>query len=321
MIKIQILAAKDKKPNISLSLIFKFVFVFGLCVLLTILSPVFLSWGNIINVLLQSTILLVVGLGLTVVLITAGIDLSVGGTLALVGCLTAQILKSGVPIPLVILIGIIVGGLIGVINGVLVGVVKIPPFVATYGMMWITEGIAMIFMQGRIIFGFPQSFRWIGSGFIGPIPVPVIIAALVAVLGHFFLKNTAVGREIYALGSNKDVAYYSGIRMEKILIIAYTFCGIMAGIAGLIMTARMNAAQAGMGSVFVLQGIASVVMGGTSLKGGVGGVQGTVIGALILTLIVNGMNLLGISSLLQSVVTGVVIIGAVYFDQLSKKKS
>lgn len=321
MIKIQILAAKDKKPKISLSLIFKFVFVFGLCVLLTILSPVFLSWRNIINVILQSTILLVVGLGLTVVLITAGIDLSVGGTLALVGCLTAQILKSGAPISLAILIGIIVGGLIGVINGVLIGVVKIPPFVATYGMMWITDGIAMIFMQGRIIFGFPQSFRWIGSGFIGPIPVPVIIATLLAVLAHIFLKNIAVGREIYALGSNKDVAYYSGIRTEKILIIAYTFCGIMAAIAGIIMTARMNAAQAGMGSPFVLQGIASVVMGGTSLGGGVGGVHGTVIGALILTLIVNGMNLLGISSLLHSIVTGVVIIGAVYFDQLSKKKS
>ena len=242
----------------------------GLCIILSSLSENFFTWNNIINVLRQSTMLVVLGLGLTAVLLTAGIDLSVGGILALVGCLTAQLLKSDIPIPLAMIAGIGVGGLLGLTNGVLIGFVRLPPFVATYGTKWIAEGLAMILMQGKIIFGLPASFRWIGTGYLWIIPAPIIITAVLAILFHILLGGTVFGRNIFAMGSNRDAAYYSGIKTRKNLVLVYTLSGITAAIAGLIMTTRLDAAEAGMGEPFLLQGIAAVVMGGTSLLGGKG---------------------------------------------------
>jgi len=297
----------------------RWLVLLGLVIILSLLNEYFFTWNNIINVLRQATILSIIGVGLTSVLLTGGIDLSVGGVMALVGCLTAQLLRSGMPIPLAVMIGLGAAVLVGAFTGCLVGIVKLPPFVASYGMFWITEGIAMILMQGAIIFGLPSAFRWVGVGYVGGIPVQVILVAVLAVAAHFMLQNSTIGREIYAVGANPDAAHYSGISTRKTLITVYIFSALMAGVAGLIMTARLDAAQAGMGQPFVLQGIATVVMGGTSRRGGEGGIIGTIVGALILTLVVNGMNLLGESSLAQSLVIGIVILVAVFLDQIMKK--
>ncbi|MDI6870825.1 MAG: ABC transporter permease [Bacillota bacterium] len=299
--------------------IFRLTFVAALCIALTIMNENFLTWTNIINVLRQATLLVIVGLGLTAVILTAGIDLSVGGVLALVGCTTAQLLKSGLPIPVAVLIGLAVGTAVGFLNGVMVGVIKLPPFVATYGAKWIAEGLALLLMQGQIIFGFPSSYRWVGVGYVGPIPVPIILTAILVLAFDFFLTKTVVGRDIYALGSNRDAAYYSGVSVRKITILVYTLSGLTAGIAGLLMTARLDAAELGMGEPFLMQGIASVVMGGTSLLGGEGRVTGTVIGAIILTLVVNGLNLMGVPALWHQIVLGAVILTAVFIDLQMKK--
>lgn len=294
-------------------------FVIVLCFALSVMNENFLTWTNIINVLRQATFLAIVGLGLTAVILTAGIDLSVGGVLALVGCTTAQLLKSGVPIPVSVGIGLAVGAAVGFLNGVMVGVIKLPPFVATYGTKWIAEGLALLLMQGQIIFGFPPSYRWAGVGYIGPIPVPVILTAILAVAFHLFLSKSVIGRDIYALGSNRDAAYYSGVSVRKITILVYTLSGLTAGIAGLLMAARLDAAELGMGEPFLMQGIAAVVMGGTSLMGGEGGVVGTVIGAIVLTLVVNGLNLMGVPAVWHQIVVGAVILAAVFSDLRMKR--
>jgi ribose transport system permease protein len=292
-----------------------------LCIILSLINDNFFTVKNLINVLRQSTILMVVGLGVTAVLLTAGIDFSVGGVMALVGCLSALLAVSHVPVPLAVLIGLGIGVVFGVINGLLVGIVGLPPFVATYGMMWVANGLAMILMQGKVIFGLPDNFLWLGSGYISIIPIPVIIAAVLAILFHQALNKTVTGREIYAVGANYGAAHYSGIKAKQKLILVYVLSGLMAAVAGIIMTARLDAAQAGMGDTFTMQAIAAVVMGGTSLLGGEGGIPGTVIGALILTLVVNGLNLMGVSSMVHSIITGAVILIAVFFDIAMRKWS
>jgi ribose transport system permease protein len=309
------------KDLISIASLVRGLSVLIIVVILSIVNQDFLSITNLMNILRQATILVVLALGITYVLLTAGIDLSVGGVMALVGCMTAQLLVQNVPIPIAIGIGLLIGAIMGAANGFLVGVIGIPAFVATYGMMWIAEGLAHILMQGRIIFGMPRAFLWFGAGYIWKIPVPVFLALILVLIFHYLLQNTVFGRNIFALGSNRATAYYSGIRTKRLLVQAYAISGITAAIAGMIMTARINAAEAGMGGPFSMQSIAAVVIGGTSLLGGEGGVIGSVVGALILTLIVNGLNLLGVSSLAHALITGSVIIIAVCLDIFLKRKT
>lgn len=308
------------KFQIPIASLIRGIGVIIIVAILSVLNENFLTINNIMNILRQSAILVVLSLGVTYVLMTAGIDLSVGGVMALVGCLTAQLLVQNVPIPVAIVIGLLIGALMGAMNGFLVGMIGIPAFVATYGMMWIAEGLARILMQGKIIFGMPDAFRWIGAGYIWKIPAPVIITLVLVVIFYLILNKTVFGRNIFALGSNRNAAYYSGIRTKRMLVQIYALSGITAAIAGMIMTGRLNAAEAGMGAPFSMQSIAAVVIGGTSLLGGEGGIIGSVAGALILTLIVNGLNLLGVSSLAHSLITGLVIIIAVYLDILLKRK-
>jgi ribose transport system permease protein len=293
----------------------------ALCVALSFLNENFFTLKNIISVLRQSTILVVVAVGMTVVILTAGIDLSVGGVMALVGCLTSQLIINNIPIVPAIACGLAVGTFVGLLNGVLVRIFGLPPFVATYGMMWIANGLSMILMQGKIIFGLPDNFLWLGSGYLSIIPIPVILAAAVAVAFHFYLKKTVSGREIYALGANREAARYSGIKITKTLLLVYGLSGFTAAVAGIIMTARLDAAEEGMGEPFMLQAIAAVVMGGSSLMGGEGGIPGTIIGALMLTLVVNGLNLMGAPSMVHPLVTGAVILIAVFFDIVTRKWS
>lgn len=298
---------------------FRLTFLLVLTVALSLMSPNFLTWNNIINVLRQSTLLVIVGMGLTAVILTAGIDLSVGGVVALAGCMAGQFLKAGAPIPVAMLSGLAVGTAIGAFNGIMVGVVRLPPFVATYGSMWVAEGLALLLMQGQIIFGFPTRYRWIGTGYVGPIPVPIIITVVLALAFELFLLKTVSGRNIYLLGANRDAAYYSGIKVRRTTIFVYTVSGLTASIAGLLMTARLDAAELGMGDSFLIQGIAATVMGGTSLMGGEGRISGTVIGAIILTLVVNGLNLMGVPALWHQVVIGTVILSAVFIDLTMKR--
>ncbi len=290
-----------------------------LSVILSFLNSNFFTIPNIMNILRQAAVLIVLSLGMTMVILTAGIDLSVCGVMSLVGCLAAQLLRNGLPVPAVLVISIGVGMIFGASNGLLVGYVGLPPFVSTYGMMWIANGISMILMGGKIIFGLSKVFRFFATGHIGIIPVIVIITALLALLFHLLLTKTVLGRNIYALGANRDAAFYSGIKTRKVTIQVYTLSGITAAIAGMLQTARLDAAEIGMGESFLLLAIAAVVMGGTSMLGGEGGIPGTVIGALILILVVNGMNLLDVPALAHPLVTGAVILIAVFFDIVVKK--
>jgi len=296
--------------------------LFGLLAIVLVSSLVsdrFLKVSNIITILRQSSILLILSLGLTGVVLTGGIDLSVSAIAAFVGCTVAQLLILGMPIPLVVLIGLTVGAAIGVFNGLLVGKLKMPPFVATYGMMMVVNGFSLIMMQGSIIYGLPESFTWFGVGYMGFMPIPVILAFLTAVFFIVLFKKTTFGAELYILGSNETAAKYSAIPVDKRLITIYGISGLTAGLAGLVLTARLDAAEVAMSEAFGLQTVAAVVIGGTSLLGGEGGAFGTVIGALILTIVVNIMNLMGISSFIQPIVIGFVIITTVFIDVTTKK--
>ncbi len=299
-----------------------FFSIFGLLAVVLVSSFVsdkFLSINNLITVLRQSSILLILSLGLTGVVLTGGIDLSISAIAAFVGCTAAQLLKSGVSIPSVVLIGLIVGGIIGIFNGLLVGKLKIPPFVATYGMMMVINGFSLIMMQGAIIYGLPEGFTWFGVGYIGFVPIPVMLAFFVSLIFIVMFRMTTFGAELYIIGANETAAKYSAVSVDKRLITIYAISGMTAGFAGLILTARLDAAEVAMSESFGLQTVAAVVIGGTSLLGGEGGAFGTVIGALILTIVVNIMNLMGISSFMQPIVVGVVIIATVFLDVTTKR--
>jgi len=280
----------------------------------------FMTLNNVITLFRQASTLLVLSTGLTAVILTSGIDLSVGAVSGLVGCIIAQFLKAGVSSPLTFLIAIAFGALFGLFNGFLIATVKMPSFIATFGMSWVASGLSIIVMNGEVIFGLSEDFTWFGTGYIGPIPVIAIIALIVVVLAYFILQKTTFGRDIYSIGANEDAARYSAVPVKKTLYLAFIFSGITAGIGGLLMTARLNAADSTMGDSYGMQTVAAVVVGGTSLLGGEGGIAGTVIGALLLTIIINVMNLLGISSFAQPAVVGVVIIAMVLFDTYTRQK-
>ena len=286
----------------------------------TLASNSFLTGDNLMSVLRQTSVLFILSSGLTAVVLTGGIDLSVNNSAALVGCIVAQLLLLELSIPVVILAGLLVGLVIGIFNGVLVGVLKLPPFVATYGTNMLVLGIATIVMQGAVIYNLPRNFTPIGVGYVGIFPVPVIIAFVLMLLMYFLLQKTTLGRNIYMLGSNVYAAKYSASRSVLLTIQAYAICGLTAAIGGIVMTARLNAADANMGNSYGLQIVAAVVMGGTSLLGGEGGILGTFIGALVLTIIVNVINLVGISSYLQSFAVGLVIIFMVWLDIYTRNR-
>lgn len=286
----------------------------------TLLSSSFLTGDNLITVLRQASVLFILSSGLTAVVLTSGIDLSVNSTAALVGCTVAQLLLMNVPIPLVILAGLLVGAAVGVLNGILVGVLKLPPFVATYGTNMLVSGISVIVMQGKVIYDLPRGFTPIGVGYVGILPVPVIIGLVLTILLYFVLQKTTLGRNIYMLGSNPYAARYSAARNILVTLQAYAICGITAAIGGIVLTARLNAADANMGNSYGLQIVAAVVMGGTSLLGGEGGIFGTVIGALVLTIIMNVINVVGVSSDLQQMAVGIVIILMVWLDIFTRGK-
>ena len=288
-----------------------------ICVVLSFLSPYFFTTNNILNIIRQTSIYGIIAVGMTFVILTGGIDLSVGSILALSGAIAAGMMKNQGSAPLVAaLVAILVGAGIGLINGLLVTVGKIAPFVVTLGMVTIARGLTLIYTKGYPISGFSPEFRYLGGGYILGIPVPVIVFIAMVALAWFILNHTRLGRYTYAIGGNEETVKLSGINVKFYKSMVYVIVGIMSSLSALILSARLNSAEAVAGQGYELDVIAAVVIGGTSLSGGCGSIIGTLIGALLIGTINNGMNLLGISPYFQQVVKGALIIGAVILDRL-----
>jgi len=287
----------------------------AVCAILAVLSPAFLTWTNLRNVVRQSSIIGIMAVGVTFVILTGGIDLSVGSILAVSGMFAAGALQGGMSIPTVIILGMLVGIVCGLINGLIITIGKITPFVATLGMMSIARGVTLIYSQGYPISGFSDAFRFIGGGYILGMPFPIIVFLLTVVGAWFVLTRTRLGRYTYAIGGNEETVKLSGINSGFYKTMVYVISGATSAMSALILTSRLNSAIPTAGLAYELDVIASVVIGGTSLMGGRGSVWGTLVGALLIAIINNGMNLLGISPYFQQLVKGLIIIGAVLIDR------
>lgn len=287
----------------------------ALVVVLSLLSPHFLSWNNLMIVFRQASVQFIMAAGLTLVVLAGGIDLSVGAVLGLAACLAAHLINGG-DVALGVLVALSVGLGCGLVNGALVTFVRIPSFMATYGMLWIAQGLAVIYMKGDTIYGLTPGFRTIATGFFLGIPVPIWIGLGLMLLLHGVLHTTVLGRSIYAIGGNPVAARLSGMPVRLRLMAVYGLSGLLAGFAALIVIARINSADSSVGDELLLPAIAAVCLGGTSLFGGVGGIVGTAVGSLILAIILNGMNLLGVQTYWQNAVTGGIILLSVLADQI-----
>ena len=269
------------------------------------------------NVLRQVSINALIAFGMTFVILTGGIDLSVGSILALTGAVTASFLASGMDPILAMSLGLLLGAVLGAINGIIIAKGKVAPFIATLATMTIYRGLTLVYTEGKPISGLGDSlsFQLLGKGYFLGIPVPIVTMALVFGVLYFILKKTTFGRRVYAVGGNEEASRLSGISVDRIKIYVYALTGMLAALAALILTSRLNSAQPTAGSMFELDAIAAVVLGGTSLTGGRGWIVGTIIGALIIGVLNNGLNLIGVSSFFQQVVKGAVILIAVLLDR------
>lgn len=291
-----------------------------LCVVTSFLSPVFLTIDNLMNIVLQVAVVAILAIGSTFVILTAGIDLSVGSILGLSAVLTALTMRATDSTLLGILVSLSVGTGLGLANGLLISIGRMPPFCATLGIMAIGRGLAFVITKGSPISNFSDQFRFFGAGYLGPIPVPVIEAVLVALIGGYILGHTPLGRYFMALGSNERATRLSGINTRLVKTTAYAISGLLAGFAALLFVGRINSGHPLAGQGYEMDAIAAVVIGGTSLAGGTGSISGTFIGALIMGVIRNGLNLINIDPFWQNVVLGSVIIVAVLVDQRTKGK-
>jgi ribose transport system permease protein len=286
----------------------------GLVVLFGIASPHFLTTDNLLNVMQQSAINAILGIGLTFVIISAGIDLSVGSILALCGLVVADLLVAGHSSAVAIAAGLAVGLGIGLINGLITTVGRIPPFITTLGMMLMARSAAKIYSNSKPISGLPDSFRAL-AGDIGGVPVMVLVVAAAYVLAHLVLTRTKLGRYTYAIGGNEQAAWLSGVQVGRYKVAIYGISGLMAGVAAVLMTSRLNAASPLSGEMYELYAIAAAVIGGVSLMGGEGRVMGTLVGALIMGTLRNGLNALNVPSALEGMVVGGVLVAAVVVDR------
>lgn len=290
-----------------------------LCIGFGAINPNFWSVMNLTNVSRQISILALISIGQTFAILSGGIDLSVGSLLALVSVVAAQqMLNYGLWAG--IAAGILVGALVGVVNGVLIAKAKLPAFIATLAMLITARGIALTLSGGLPIDGLPSSFMFLGAGKIGPIPVPAVIAAVALLLAHIILKRTRFGRYVYAMGSNEEAAMLSGINVARNKIMVYVVSGTCAGIAGVVLTSRVISGQPTLGEVQELYAIAAVVIGGGKITGGVGGIWQTLMGVIILGVLANGLNLIQVSSYVQNIVIGVIIVIAVYIDLARERR-
>ncbi len=290
----------------------------GLCIIMSLISDVFLTKGNLLNILSQISVMSVIAAGSTFVILTGGIDLSVGSIMGLCGVLSAGVLKSAGNVPAAIAVCLVVGCGLGLINGYLVAYQKIPAFVATLGMMSIARGFCFIYTKGKPISIFPDSFRFFGAGYLGDVPVIAVEVVVVFLLAWYVLRMRPFGRYIYSIGSNEDATRLAGINTNFYKMMAYAISGVLCGLAALLFIGRINSGHPLSGNGYELNAIAAVVIGGTSLSGGRGSIVGTAIGSLIMGVISNGLNLMNVDAFWQGVVLGVVIILAVLVDIKSK---
>jgi len=289
------------------------------CAVLAVLSPVFLTRSNILNVVKQSSVFGIMAVGMTFVILTGGIDLSVGSILAFSGAVAAGMLKAGAPLSLVILVSLGIGAVLGLANGFVITVGRITPFVTTLAMMSIARSLTLIYTSGYPISGFHPDFRFIGGGDLLSIPFPIVVFVATVVLAAIVLGQTRLGRYTFAIGGNEEAVRLSGISSNFYKTMVYVISGLACGLAAVIHTSRLNSAEPVAGTGYELDVIAAVVIGGTSLSGGRGGVWGTLVGALLIAVINDGMILLGISPYSQQLVKGLIIIGAVLLDRLREE--
>ncbi|MFH6937554.1 ABC transporter permease [Flavobacterium sp. FlaQc-30] len=304
--------------------------LFLLCLFISLLSDKFMTSANLWNVLRQISVNVCISVGMTLVVLMAGIDLSVGSVLGFTAAVCAGLLKNGIPFESMdlfvgfsvlgaILVSILIGMALGLFNGWVITKFSIPPFVATLAMLTIARGFTMLYTEGIPISNLGSEFEFIGSGWILGIPVPVWISIFMVLIVIFLTKKTTFGRYIYAIGGNEKAAFLSGININKIKLAVYGIAGMMAAVGGVLVTSRLNSAQPNAGMSYELDSIAAVVIGGTSLSGGIGTVAGTVIGAVIIGVLNNGLVLLDVSPFWQQVVKGFVILLAVIIDKMNQK--
>lgn len=308
-------------------------FLLLLCVIVAIAQPRFLTAGNLINVATQVAINAFLATGVTFVIISGGIDIGIGSVAALSGIVAAVVVKdmpnASVFVCIIISLGIavLVGLACGLFNGIMVVKFKVVPMIATLAMMSVARGLAYVVTNGKPVFGLPENFSYLGTARfiktdsmpVGWIPVIVILTVLVMTIAHIFLSKTVTGRRIYAVGSNSDVSFLSGIKVGRVTILAYAICGVCAAIGGVCIASKLNTGQPTSATGYEMYAIAAVALGGTSLSGGSGGITRTITGILTIGVLNNGMNLLGIPSFWQTIVMGLVILLAVVIDQMQEK--
>lgn len=286
-----------------------------ICAVLSFLSPHFLTFANLVNVARQISLNGILAVGVTFVLLTGGVDLSLGSLVALTGVVAAGFAHPGeYPLFVPVAAGVFAGMACGAVNGVVITQGRIAPFIVTLGMMTVARGLALVISGGRPVSNMSPSMTRLGGDILS-FPIPVLVLCGTAALSWLFLKNVRLGRYVYAVGGNENAARAAGINVNFVKLFAYTFCGAMAGLAGVILAARITTGQPNAGLAYELDAIAAVVIGGTSLSGGVGGVGGTLLGALLMGVINNGLDLLNVSSYYQQIVKGAIIIGAVWLDR------
>ncbi len=294
-----------------------------LMVIMGMLSPqYFLSRNNIIQIFLQSSINVLIAIGVFFPILIAGIDLSVGSVLGLTGMVSALLMANGWNMwPAILVGGVLLGAFLGLLNGTLVVATKLHPFIITLGSNMIFRGLTLTISDARPVYNLPREFSRTIAGYVGAIPVPVIIAISVALIFAFVTMKTKLGRGIYALGGNEEAAWLSGINTKLLKVVVFVFSGLCAGLAGIVMTARMGAAEPLAGTGYESYAIASSIIGGTSFFGGIGNIFGVVVGALIIGLINNALNILNVQTYMQQIVMGLLIVGSVTLDRLLARGS
>lgn len=292
-----------------------------LVVIASALSPYFLNTTNILNVLRGATMVGIVSIGMTIVILSRGIDLSVGSLLGVAGVVAAALAPYGI-VPAAIG-GMLAATLLGVVNGLIITKLNLQPFIATMAMLIFARGLVYIYTNGSniVVHEATDAFTWLGSGYIGPVPVPIIVFVLVWVAAWYLLRHTQFGRHVYAIGANEDAARLYGVNVDLVKIKIYALSGLLSGLAGVIMVSRLTVAESNAGQLFELDAIAATLIGGTTFDGGVGGVGGTILGVLILALLANVLNLIGVSPFAQMLVQGAIIVVAVVVSELRQRRT
>jgi inositol transport system permease protein len=298
------------------------IILIALIIVMSLLAPTFLTSGNLINIVRQMSVVGIVAIGVTMIIITTGIDLSSGSVIALVSVVVASMSHagSGYPLAVALIVGLGLGLLTGIINGAIISKGKIAPFIVTLGMMTIARGAALLYTKGKPIGNLSDGFKVIGQGSLFGIPIPILIFLFVGFISYIMLNKTKFGKYVYAIGGNEQAAVIAGVNVDKFKIMIYGFAGLLTAIGGIILTSRIASGQPTAGVMYELDAIAAAVIGGTSLSGGIGTIGGTIIGALIIGVMNNGLDLLNVSSYWQQILKGTIIVVAVLIDSRKQKK-